>query len=74
MIFCFSANALSEKDKEMFEFCLKHNIKDCRAVNTYNNNTTNNYPGCPVGQKDCYSYDSKDRLDSHWCVGKNENC
>ncbi|MDH5796295.1 MAG: hypothetical protein OEY79_01985 [Anaplasmataceae bacterium] len=45
-----------------------------RSEDTYNNNITNNYPGCPVGQKDCYSYDSKDRLDSHWCVGKNENC
>ncbi|MDH5796533.1 MAG: hypothetical protein OEY79_03225 [Anaplasmataceae bacterium] len=75
MVFCFSANALTQKDKETFEFCLKHNIKDCRVEN--NNYITNNYPSsCPTGQKDCWHTEqSKTRTDvSHWCVGKNENC
>ncbi|MDH5796530.1 MAG: hypothetical protein OEY79_03210 [Anaplasmataceae bacterium] len=36
---------------------------DLSIFRSGNNNSyiNNQYPSCPVGQKDCYSYDSKDR-------------
>jgi len=72
MLFCFSANALTQKDKETFEFCLKHNIKDCRAGDTTIINQIQSK--CGVNGKDCYTYDENNRIKSQYCVGKNENC